>query len=128
MDTNKSGTHAAACRVPSYRMDLDRSSHTMMQSHSITLGMNIPNAGKVTNQMWTEFLETKVLPLLEYATITDSVGIYKGTLERSKTISVMTDSPAAVDALLQVGNLYKKAFRQDAIMYVAAPVPSLAFK
>ena len=109
-------------------MDIDRSSHIMMQSHSITLGMNIPNAGKVTNQMWTEFLETKVLPLLEYATITDSVGIYKGTLERSKTISVMTDSPAAVDALLQVGNLYKKAFRQDAIMYVAAPVPSLAFK
>ena len=128
MDTNNSGTPAAACCVPSYRMDLDRSNHTMMQTHSITLGMNIPNAGKVTNQMWTEFLETKVLPLLEYATITDSVGIYKGTLERSKTISVMTDSPAAVDALLQVGNLYKKAFRQDAIMYVAAPVPSLAFK
>ena len=109
-------------------MDLDRSNHTMMQTHSITLGMNIPNAGKVTNQMWTEFLETKVLPLLEYATITDSVGIYKGTLERSKTISVMTDSPAAVDALLQVGNLYKKAFNQDAIMYNAVPVPLLTFR
>ena len=128
MDTNKSGTHAAACRVPSYRMDLDRSSHTMMQSHSITLGMNIPNAGKVTNQMWIQFLNDQVLPLLQYATITDSMGIYQGTLERSKTISVTTDDPAIVDALLEVGNLYKKAFNQDAIMYNAVPVPLLTFR
>ena len=100
----------------------------MMQSHSITLGMNIPNAGSVTNQMWIQFLNDQVLPLLEYATITDSMGLYKGTLERSKTISVTTDNPAVVDALLQVGNLYKKAFNQDAIMYNAVPVPLLTFK
>ena len=99
-----------------------------MQTHSITLGMNIPNAGSVTNQMWTQFLNDKVLPLLQYATITDSMGIYQGTLERSKTISVMTDSPAVVDALLQVGNLYKRAFNQDAIMYNATPVPLLTFR
>ena len=128
MDTNNSGTPAAACCVPSYRMDLDRSNHTMMQTHSITLGMNIPNAGTVTNQMWTQFLNDQVLPLLQYATITDSMGIYKGTLERSKTISVTTDNAAIVDALLQVGNLYKKAFNQDAIMYNAVPVPLLTFK
>ena len=128
MDTNISVTRTAACCVPSYRMDLDRSSHTMMQSHSITLGMNIPNAGKVTNQMWIQFLNDQVLPLLEYATITDSMGLYKGTLERSKTISVTTDNPAVVDALLEVGNLYKKAFNQDAIMYNAVPVPLLTFR
>ena len=128
MDTNKSGTHTAACNVLSYRMDLDRSSHTMMQSHSITLGMNIPNAGSVTNQMWIQFLNDQVLPLLQYATITDSMGIYQGTLERSKTISVTTDDAAVVDALLKVGNLYKKAFNQDAIMYNAVPVPLLTFR
>ena len=100
----------------------------MMQSHSITLGMNIPNAGQVTNQMWMTFLNDQVLPLLQFATITDSMGIYKGTLERSKTISVTTDDAAIVDALLEVGNLYKKAFRQDAIMYNATPVPLLTFK
>ena len=100
----------------------------MMQSHSITLGMNIPNAGQVTNQMWMTFLNDQVLPLLQYATITDSMGIYKGTLERSKTICVTTDDPAIVDALLQVGNLYKKAFNQDAIMYNATPVPLLTFR
>ena len=90
--------------------------------------MNIPHAGTVTNQMWMTFLNDKVLPLLQYATITDSMGIYQGTLERSKTISVTTDDDAIVDALLQVGNLYKKAFNQDAIMYNAVPVPLLTFR
>ena len=45
--------------------------------------MNIPNAGTVTNQMWIQFLNDTVLASLEYATITDAIGIYKGTLELS---------------------------------------------
>ncbi len=73
-----------------------------MQTHSITLGMNIPNAGTVTNQMWIQFLNDTVLASLEYATITDALGIYKGTLERSKVISISTEDPAAVDALVKV--------------------------
>ena len=98
-----------------------------MQTHSITLGMNIPNAGTVTNQMWIQFLNDTVLASLEYATITDSIGIYKGTIEKSKTISVTTEDPAAVDALQQVGDAYKKAFNQDAIMYTVTAVPILQF-
>ena len=98
-----------------------------MQTHSITLGMNIPNAGTVTNQMWIQFLNDTVLASLEYATITDSVGIYQGTLEKSKTISVTTEDPAAVDALRKVGDAYKAAFNQDAIMYTVTAVPLLQF-
>ena len=98
-----------------------------MQTHSMTLGMNIPNAGTVTNQMWIQFLNDTVLASLEYATITDSIGIYKGTIEKSKTISVTTEDPAAVDALQQVGDAYKKAFNQDAIMYTVTAVPLLQF-
>ena len=89
--------------------------------------MNIPNAGTVTNQMWIQFLNDTVLASLEYATITDSVGIYKGTLEKSKTISVTTEDPAMVDALRKVGDAYKKAFNQDAIMYTVTAVPLLQF-
>ena len=89
--------------------------------------MNIPNAGTVTNQMWIQFLNDTVLASLEYATITDSVGIYKGTLEKSKTISVTTEDPAAVDALQKVGDAYKAAFNQDAIMYTVTAVPILQF-
>ena len=98
-----------------------------MQTHSITLGRNIPDAGSVTEQMWIDFLTVTVLASLEYATITDSIGIYKGTVEKSKTLSVTTEDPAAVDALLKVGDAYKNAFNQDAIMYTVLPVPILQF-
>ena len=98
-----------------------------MQTHSITLGMNIPDAGTVTNQMWIDFLNVTVLASLEYATITDAIGIYKKQLEKSKVISITTEDPAAVDALLKVGDAYKNAFNQDAIMYTVLPVPILQF-
>ena len=89
--------------------------------------MNILNAGTVTNQMWIQFLNDTVLASLEYATITDALGIYKGTLERSKVISISTEDPAAIDALVKVGDAYKKAFNQDAIMYTVTEVPILQF-
>ena len=98
-----------------------------MQTHSITLGLNIPNAGSVTNQMWIDFLNVTVLASLEYATITDAIGIYKGTLEKSKVISITTEDPAAVDALVAVGDAYKAAFNQDAVMYAVTNVPILQF-
>ena len=98
-----------------------------MQTHSISLGMNIPTAGTVTNQMWIQFLNDTVLASLEYATITDAIGIYKGTLEKSKVISITTEDPKAVDALRKVGDAYKNAFNQDAIMYTVLPVPILQF-
>ena len=89
--------------------------------------MNIKDAGTVTNQMWIQFLNDTVLASLEYATITDAIGIYKGTLEKSKVISVSTDDTAVVKSLLEVGDAYKKAFNQDAIMYTVLPVPLLQF-
>ena len=98
-----------------------------MQTHSITLGLNIPDAGSVTNQMWIDFLNVTVLASLEYATITDTIGIYKGTLEKSKVISVTTEDPAAVDALIKVGDAYKQQFNQDAVMYAVTNVPILQF-
>ena len=89
--------------------------------------MNIPNAGTVTNQMWIDFLNVTVLASLEYATITDAIGIYQGTLEKSKVISITTEDPAAVDALRKVGDAYKQQFNQDAIMYAVQQVPILQF-
>ena len=89
--------------------------------------MNIPDAGTVTNQMWIDFLNVTVLASLEYATITDAIGIYKKQLEKSKVISITTEDPAAVDALLKVGDAYKAAFNQDAIMYTVTNVPILQF-
>ena len=89
--------------------------------------MNIPDAGTVTNQMWIDFLNVTVLASLEYATITDAIGIYKGTLEKSKVISITTEDPAAVDALVAVGDAYKQQFNQDSVMYAVTNVPILQF-
>ena len=99
-----------------------------MQTHSITLGLNIGTEGTVTTQMWDALVNDTVCTMLEYATIQDCQGIYKGTVESSKVISVNTDSPAVVATLLKVGDIYKKAFRQDAIMYTAVTLPNLVFK
>ena len=103
-----------------------------MQTHSITLGMNISDSGKVTNQMWSQFLETEILKRLDYATITDAIGIYKGTVENSKIISVTVDerttrSLQIIETLKQVGQIYKTQFRQDAILYTCTEVPTLEF-
>ena len=103
-----------------------------MQTHSITLGMNISDSGKVTNQMWLQFLETEVVTRLDYATITDAIGIYKGTVENSKIISVTVDerttrSTQIIDSLLQVGQTNKTQFRQDSILYQKTEVPTLEF-
>ena len=99
-----------------------------MQTHSITLGLNIGTEGTVTTQMWDAFVNDTVCTMLEYATIQDCQGIYKGTVESSKVISVNTDSPAVVATLLKVGDIYKKAFRQDAIICTAVTLPNLVFK
>ena len=94
--------------------------------------MNISDSGKVTNQMWLQFLETEVVTRLDYATITDAIGIYKGTVENSKIISVTVDerttnSLQIIDQLKQVGAVYKQQFRQESILYQKTEVPTLEF-
>ena len=94
--------------------------------------MNISDSGKVTNQMWLQFLETEVVTRLDYATITDAIGIYKGNVEQSKIISVTVDerttgSLKIIENLLQVGQTYKTQFRHDSILYQTTEVPTLEF-
>ena len=95
-----------------------------MQTHSITLGMNIPNAGTVTNQMWIQFLNDTVLASLEYATITDAIGIYKGTVEKQGDLCNHGRSRCS-GCSVKVGDAYKKAFNQECVMYAVTNVPSL---
>ena len=119
------------CGSGAYALQLNQLTKTM-QTHSITLGMNISDSGKVTNQMWLQFLETEVVTRLDYATITDAIGIYKGNVEQSKIISVTVDerttgSLKIIENLLQVGQTYKTQFRQDSILYQTTEVPTLEF-
>jgi hypothetical protein len=108
------------------------SSTKTMQTHSITLGMNIGTEGRVTNQMWLQFLTDEICTMLDFATITDAIGIYKGTVENSKIISVTVDERTTrgnsiIESLQAVGQTYKKQFRQEAILYTTTEVPTLTF-
>ena len=99
-----------------------------MQTHSITLGRNIPNSGTVTNQMWIQFLQDEVCTSLDYATVTEGTGIYKGELEQCMIISVQTDDPNVITALHAVGSRYKKQFNQDCILYSTTENPQFVLQ
>ena len=99
-----------------------------MKTTTLTVGRNIKDSGTVTNQMLEEFIKDEVLTRLEYATITHGMGIYKGTMEAIVCISVSTDgNDKNEDALFDVGEAYKKQFRQDAVMY-SCDMREVAFK
>ena len=96
-----------------------------METTTLTVGRNIQDSGTVTNQMLDEFIKNEVLTRLEYATITHGMGIYKGTMEAIVCFAVT--GKQYEDALFEVGEAYKKAFRQDSVMY-SCDMREVAFK
>ena len=96
-----------------------------METTTLTVGRNIKDSGTVTNQMLDQFINDEVLTRLEYATITHGMGIYKGTMEAIVCISVT--GKEYEDALCEVGEAYKRQFRQDAVMY-SCDMREVAFK
>ena len=103
-----------------------------MQTHTLSLGRNIPDAGTVTEQMWQEFLKETVCVFLDCCTITDGIGIWKGEVEQTKIISVTVDersiaSVAILDNLKAVGDAWKTQFRQECVMLTTTQVADLVF-
>ena len=90
-----------------------------METTTLTVGRNIQDSGTVTNQMLDEFIKNEVLTRLEYATITHGMGIYKGTMEAIVCFAVT--GKQYEEALFEVGEAYKKAFRQDSVGLVCTP-------
>ena len=103
-----------------------------MQTHTLSLGRNIPDAGTVTEQMWQEFLRETVCLFLDCCTITDGVGIWKGEVEQTKIISVTVDersiaSVAILDNLKAVGDAWKTQFRQECVMLTSTQIADVVF-
>ena len=96
-----------------------------MEPTTLPVGRNIQDSGPVTNQMLDEFIKNEVLTRLEYATITHGMGIYKGTMEAIVCFAVT--GKQYEEALFEVGEAYKKAFRQDSVMY-SCDMREVAFK
>jgi len=111
---------------------MKRSTEFFMQTHRIVLGLNIPNSGTVNNQMWLQFVQNELLTRLQFCTISDAIGVYKGTLEKTKIIEVTVDertthSTQIVNNLKTIGDVYKQQFRQDCVLYSYTNVEEIVF-
>lgn len=103
-----------------------------VQTHTLSLGRNIPDAGTVTEQMWQSFLKDTVCVLMPCCTITDGIGIWKGEIEQTKIISVTVDerslgAVAMLDNLRAVGDEWKRQFRQECVMLTTSQVAEVVF-
>jgi len=90
----------------------------------LMMGLDIPDAGTVTDTMFDDFIRTDIGPHLEFATIIDGVGLWKGTRENCKILVIMaaeSDRPMLESVLRQIGKRYAKAFRQDSVGLVCTP-------
>ncbi len=85
----------------------------------LTMGRSIPDAGTVSEEMFTAFVKSDIMPHLEYGTILDAVGFWKGQQEETKILYLEipeSDLPQMQPIFERIGAAYKKAFRQDAVL------------
>ena len=83
------------------------------------MGRNIPNAGRVSDNMMNDFIKTEIIPHFEYGTFIDGEGIWKGEFEDTKIfyIEVEDQEVIATAVLLKyIADRYRKAFRQDSVL------------
>ena len=85
----------------------------------LTMGRSIPDAGTVSEEMFTAFVKSDIMPHLEYGTILDAVGFWKGKQEQTKILYLEipeSDLSEMQPIFERIGAAYKKAFRQDAVL------------
>ena len=83
------------------------------------MGRNIPNAGRVSDNMMNDFIKSEIIPHFEYGTFIDGEGIWKGEFEDTKIfyIEVEDQEVIATAVLLKhIADRYRKAFRQDSVL------------
>tara|TARA_R100000742_G_C4196950_1_gene27250 strand:- start:117 stop:401 length:285 start_codon:yes stop_codon:yes gene_type:complete len=83
------------------------------------MGRNIPDAGIVTERMFDDFVKSDIMPHLEYGTILDGIGFWKGEQEKTKILYIEmpeSDVETIQPIFEMIAAAYKKAFRQDAVM------------
>lgn len=85
----------------------------------MAMGRNIPDAGTVDDEMFDEFMQSDIMPLLDYGTIIDGIGFWKGEQEQTKILYVEipeSEFKAMYKVFVMIAAAYKTAFRQDAVL------------
>ena len=95
-----------------------------MVRRELMMGLDIPDAGTVTDALFDDFIRNEIAPHLDYATIIDGVGLWKGTREDCKILVIMaaeSEQQMLESVLRSIGKAYAKAFRQDSVGLVCTP-------
>lgn len=88
----------------------------------MAMGRNIPDAGTVSDAMFDSFTREFIAPVLEFCTIIDGVGFWKGEQEMTKILYIdipPCDVEMMTEKFEQIANAYKRAFRQEAVLISA---------
>ena len=92
---------------------------SIMQRLELIMGRNIPNNGKVTDNMMNDFIKEYIIPFFEYGTFIDGEGLWKGELEQTKIFYLeLTDDEVDSyrEMFTQIAIKYKQAFNQDSVL------------
>tara|TARA_B100002019_G_scaffold280562_1_gene283642 strand:- start:115 stop:429 length:315 start_codon:yes stop_codon:yes gene_type:complete len=88
------------------------------------LGRNIPDAGKVTNEMLDAFIATEVTSRFDGFTVTEGIGFWKGQQEKVTILTFITDEATKV---AEIADAFKSAFRQDSVLMTEMQMPVCQF-
>ena len=83
-----------------------------MRTYQLYMGMDIPSGGQVTDHDWDAFMHDVIDDHFDGYTVTDVDGVWKGTHERTKCVSICTNKHEYVMA---VAKAYKNLFKQDSV-------------
>ena len=83
-----------------------------MQTYQLFCGRDIPSGGVVDDKSFNSFLEMHVNTAFDGYTVSNVMGMWKGTPEITNCISICTDRQADV---LKIAQAYKELFEQDSV-------------
>ncbi len=91
----------------------------IMKRLELSMGRMIPTGGTVNDFLMDEFIRENILPVMEYGTLIDGEGFWKGVHEEVKIlyIDVMNSEVDCMRKIFQeIAIAYKRAFNQDAVL------------
>jgi len=90
--------------------------HAMITAQ-LFFGGNIPDAGSISNAMFSSFVDDVIVPRFDGFTITKGKGYWKGESETVYILTIILTEVADEDLnkIEEIGKIYKKQFRQEAV-------------
>jgi len=119
-DSWRSGTHPLALYVLMYYDE-----YMKQTQFQLFLGRNIPDAGKITDEMMSDFIKSEVSTRFDGFTVTDGTGFWKGEQEKVAIITFVTaDGSTKVQ---EIADSFKESFRQDSVLMTETQLPVCQF-